>query len=126
MLREFKAFLLRGNLVTLAVAFVIGGTFAALVSAFVADLVMPVVAAIFGKVDFGNLTFTIHRAVFAYGSFITALITFVTIAAAIFFFVVKPVDMIEKRRARGDEPAPPSDEERRHQELLAAIASLKA
>jgi large conductance mechanosensitive channel len=125
MLKEFKEFLLRGNLVTLAVAFVIGGAFAALVTSFVTDLVMPVVGAIFGKVDFSGLTFTIHHSVFLYGSFITALIVFVTIAAAIFFFVVKPVDIVEKRRARGEEEPPPSDEERRHQELLAAIQGLK-
>jgi len=126
MLKEFREFLLRGNLVTLAVAFVMGAAFAALVTAFVADLVMPIIAAIFGKVDFSRLTFTIHHSVFFYGSFITALIVFVSIAAAIFFFVVKPVDAIEKRRAKGEEPAPPSDEERRHKELLAAIQGLKA
>jgi large conductance mechanosensitive channel len=126
MLKEFKDFLLRGNLVTLAVAFVIGVAFAALVTAFVTDLVMPTIAAVFGKVDFSSLTFTIHHSVFLYGSFITALIVFVSIAAAIFFFVVKPVDIVEKRRARGDEPTPLSDEERRHQELLASIQGLKA
>jgi len=126
MLKEFRDFLLRGNLVTLAVAFVMGAAFAALVTAFVDDLIMPIVAAVFGKADFSNLTFTIHHSVFSYGSFITALIVFVTIAAAIFFFVVKPVDIVEKRRARGEEPPPPSDEERRHQELLAAIQSLRA
>ena len=126
MLNEFRDFLLRGNLITLAVAFVMGVAFAALVTAFVDDLVMPIIAAIFGKADFSNLTFTIHDSVFKYGSFITAVIVFVTIAAAIFFFVVKPVDIVEKRRARGEEPPPPSDEERRHQELLAAIQGLKA
>jgi large conductance mechanosensitive channel len=126
MLKEFRDFVLRGNLVTLAVAFVMGAAFAALVTAFVTDLVMPIIAAIFGKADFSGLTFTIHHSVFLYGSFLTALIVFLTIAAAIFFFVVKPVDMIEKRRARGDEPTPPSDEERRHQELLAAIQGLKS
>jgi large conductance mechanosensitive channel len=126
MLKEFRDFILRGNLITLAVAFVIGAAFAALVTAFVTDLVMPVIAAIFGKVDFSELTFTIHNSVFLYGSFITAVIVFVSIAAAIFFFVVKPVDIIEKRRATGDEPTPPSDEERRHQELLAAIQGLKS
>ena len=126
MLKEFRDFLTRGNLVTLAVAFVMGAAFAALVTAFVTDLVMPIIAAIFGKVDFSRLTFTIHHSVFFYGSFITALIVFVSIAAAIFFFVVKPVDEIEKRRAKGEEPAPPSDEERRHKELLAAIQGLKA
>jgi large conductance mechanosensitive channel len=126
MLKEFKDFLLRGNLVVLAVAFVMGAAFAALVAAFVADLVMPVIAAIFGKADFSGLTFTIHHSVFSYGAFITALITFLTVALAVFFFIVKPVDALQKRRATGAEPAAPSDEERRHQELLAAIQGLKA
>ncbi len=125
MLKEFKDFLLRGNLVVLAVAFVMGAAFAALVAAFVNDLVMPVIAAIFGKADFSNLTFTIHNSVFSYGAFITALITFLTVALAVFFFIVKPVDVLEKRRAKGAEPEP-SDEERRHQELLAAVRALKA
>jgi large conductance mechanosensitive channel len=125
-MKEFRDFLLRGNLVTLAVAFVMGAAFAALVTAFVTDLVMPIIAAIFGKQDFSRLTFTIHHSVFFYGSFITALIVFVMIAFAIFFFVVKPADAVERRRARGQEAPPPSDEERRHQELLAAIQSLRA
>ena len=120
-LKEFKDFLLRGNLIVLAVAFVMGAAFAALVTAFVTDLVMPVIAAIIGKVDFSGLTFTIHHSVFFYGSFITAMIVFVSIAAAVFFFIVKPVDMLTKK----DEPdAGPSDEERRHQELLEAIRGL--
>jgi len=120
-LKEFKDFLLRGNLVVLAVAFVMGAAFAALVTAFVTDLVMPVIAAIFGKVDFSSLTFTINHSVFLYGSFITALIVFVSIAAAVFFFIVKPVDMLTKK----DEEEPgPSDEERRHQELLEAIRGI--
>jgi large conductance mechanosensitive channel len=123
-LKEFRDFLLRGNLVVLAVAFVMGVAFAALVTAFVNDLVMPLVAAIFGKVDFGNLTFTINHAVFSWGAFLTAMIVFVSIAAAVFFFIVRPVDVLEKRRGRGEEPAPPSDEERRHQELIAAIQAL--
>jgi large conductance mechanosensitive channel len=123
-LKEFRDFLLRGNLVTLAIAFVMGVAFAALVTAFVNDLVMPVIAAIFGKTYFGDLTFTIHHSVFRWGDFVTAVIAFVSIAAAVFFFIVKPVDMLEKRRAKGEEEAPPSDEERRHQELIAAIQAL--
>jgi len=120
-LKEFRDFLLRGNLVVLAVAFVMGAAFAALVTAFVTDLVMPIIAAIFGKVDFSGLTFTIHHSVFLYGSFITAAIVFISIAAAVFFFIVKPVDALTKK----EEPeAGPSDEERRHQELLAAIRGL--
>ena len=120
MLKEFRDFLLRGNLVELAVALVMGLAFAALVSSFVDDLVMPVIAMIIGKPDFSGLTFTINDAVFRYGAFITALITFVTTAAAIFFFVVRPINAIMARmRKPGEDEI--TDEERRHQELLAAI-----
>ena len=120
-LKEFRDFLLRGNLITLAVAFVMGLAFAALVNSFVANLVMPIIAAIVGKPNFNDLTFTIHKSVFTYGAFITDLITFLAIAAAVFFFIVKPVDMIAKRRRGGVEEEEISDEERRHQELLAAL-----
>ena len=120
MLTEFRDFLMRGNLVELAVAFVMGLAFAALVTAFVDGLIMPIVATIIGKPDFSDLTFTINDAVFRYGSVITAAITFVTTAAAVFFFVVKPVDAIKSRTTTTEEGAA-SDEERRHQELLAAI-----
>jgi large conductance mechanosensitive channel len=120
MLKEFRDFLMRGNLVELAVALVMGLAFAALVSSFVDDLVMPVIAMIIGEPDFSALDFTINGAVFRYGAFLTALITFVTTAAAVFFFVVKPMNAITARiRPAEDEPIP--DEERRHQELLAAI-----
>lgn len=121
MLREFKDFLTRGNLIELAVAFVMGVAFAALLNAFVADLVMPIIGAIFGKTDFSSLTFTIHKSKFFYGSFITAAIQFITIAAAVFFFIVKPVNMIQARRQGRPEEEVISDEERRHQELLAAL-----
>ncbi|MGD0166883.1 MAG: large conductance mechanosensitive channel protein MscL [Gaiellaceae bacterium] len=124
MLKEFKNFLMKGNLVELAVALVMGLAFVALVNAFVSDLIMPIVAAIIGKSDFGNLTFTIHKSVFKYGSFISAAITFVSIAAAVFFFVVKPVEAVLARYRKPVEEAGPSDEERRHQELLAAIKGL--
>jgi large conductance mechanosensitive channel len=120
MLEEFRDFLMRGNLLELAVAFVMGLAFAALVTAFVDSLIMPIIAMIVGKPDFGDLTFTINGAIFRYGAFVTALITFVSTAAAIFFFVVRPVNAMT---ARFGKPAadPVSDEERRHQELLAAI-----
>ena len=125
MLKEFRDFLLRGNIVDLAVAFVIGLAFAALVNSLVKDLILPVVAAIIGKPDFSNLTFTIHDAKFRYGAFITSAIQFVAIAAAVFFFVVKPVDMLMKRfRSPAEEGVP--DEERRHQELLAALRGATA
>ena len=96
-LKEFRDFLLRGILVALAVAFVMGLAFAALVNSFVANLVMPIIAAIVGKPNFDDLTFTIHKSVFTYGTFITDLISFLAIAAAVFFFIVKPVDMIAKK-----------------------------
>ena len=122
MLGEFKDFLMKGNIVELAVAFVMGVAFAAVVNSFVNDLIMPILAMIFGKPNFDDLTFTINDAVFRYGSFITAVITFVSIAAAVFFFVVKPMDAIKKRMTT-EEEATISDEERRHQELLAALRS---
>ena len=87
----FKKFLLRGNLVDLAVAVVIGLAFAAVVTAFVADLITPLIAAIGGKPDFANLTFTVNHSKFRYGSFINALIAFLVIAAVIYFLVVLPV-----------------------------------
>jgi large conductance mechanosensitive channel len=120
MLTEFRDFLMRGNLVELAVALVMGLAFAALVSSFVDDLVMPVIAMIIGEPDFSALDFTINGAIFRYGAFITALITFVATAAAVFFFVVKPVNAAMARVRTPEEEAIP-DEERRHQELLAAI-----
>jgi large conductance mechanosensitive channel len=120
MIGDFRDFLMRGNLLELAVAFVMGLAFAALVTSFVDNLVMPIVAMIIGKPDFSDLTFTINDAVFRYGAFITALITFLSTAAAIFFFVVKPANAI-MARARTPEEEAVSDEERRHQELLAAI-----
>jgi large conductance mechanosensitive channel len=120
MLKEFRDFLLRGNIVELAVAFVMGLAFAAVVNSFVNDLVMPLIAAIIGKPDFRDLTFTINEATFRYGAFITIVIQFVAIAAAVFFFVVKPVNALLKRyRSPAEEGMP--DEERRHQELLAAL-----
>jgi large conductance mechanosensitive channel len=123
MIKEFRDFLLRGNLVELAVAFVMGVAFAAVVTSFVNDLVMPVIAMIFGNPDFSDLTFTINDAVFRYGAFITAVITFAAIAAAVFFFVVKPVDALMTRRDNAAEEGLP-DEERRHRELIAAIGGI--
>ena len=120
MIKEFRDFLMRGNLVELAVAFVMGLAFAALINSFVNDLVMPIIAMIIGKPDFSDLTFTINDAVFRYGAFLTAAITFVATAAAIFFFVVKPMGAIMARMKKPEEEVV-SDEERRHQELLAAI-----
>src|SRR5205085_6979803 len=97
MLKDFKQFLLRGSVVDLAVAVVIGVAFGAVITALVADLLTPLIAAIAGKHDFSALTFTINGSRFLYGSFINALIAFVTIAAAVFFFVIKPVNRLMAR-----------------------------
>jgi large conductance mechanosensitive channel len=101
-LKEFKQFLMRGNLVELAVAFVIAAVFAALVKAFIADLVTPIIAVIIGQPNFAGLTFTINSSVFAYGDFLNNLITFATTAAVVFFFVVKPYNVLMSRRAQED------------------------
>jgi len=104
MIKEFRQFLLRGNLIDMAVGIVIGLAFAAVVTAFVADLITPLIAAIFGKSDFSALSFTINGSHFLYGSFLNALISFVTIAFAVFFFVVKPYNVImARRRVEGPE-----------------------
>ena len=103
---EFKQFLLRGNVVDLAVAVVIGAAFGAVVTSLVADILTPLIAAIFGSHDFSALTFTIHGSRFLYGSFINAVIAFVSIAAVVFFFVVKPINALMARR----KTEPPVDE----------------
>jgi len=120
--KEFRDFLMRGNLVELAVAFVMGLAFVALVSALVGGLVLPVVGMITGEPDLSGLTFTINDAVFSYGAFIEAAIAFVCTAAAVFFFVVKPVGAM-MARIKKPEDETTSDEERRHQELLAALTA---
>ena len=106
-LNDFKAFLLRGNVVDLAVAVVIGVAFGAVVDALVADLITPLIAAVAGQPDFSALDFTINDSTFLYGDFINKMITFVTIAAVIFFFVVTPMNALLVR-ARKEPPADPT------------------
>jgi len=106
LLNDFKAFILRGNVVDLAVAVVIGAAFGAVVNALVADLITPIIAAIFGKPDFSALDFTINDSTFRYGDFINQVFTFVTIAAAVFFFVVTPVNALIARARREPPPDP--------------------
>jgi large conductance mechanosensitive channel len=101
--KDFKEFLLRGNLVELAVAVVIGVAFAALIDAFVQDLITPLIAAIGGQQDFSALTFTINDSVFRYGHFLNQLISFLIIAAVVYFLVVKPVNALMARR-KTEEP----------------------
>jgi large conductance mechanosensitive channel len=101
-LNDFKTFLFRGNVVDLAVAVVVGTAFTALVAALVADILTPIIAMVFGKHDFSQLTFTINSSTFKYGAFLNALITFVSVAAAVFFFVVLPVNALMSRRVQED------------------------
>jgi large conductance mechanosensitive channel len=125
MLTEFRDFLFRGNIIELAVAFVMGAAFAVLVNSLVDNLLMPVIAMLIGKRDFRDLTFTINDAVFRYGAFLTDLIAFAAIAAAVFLFVVRPVNaLLARMRSPAEEGMP--DEERRHQELLTALQGLRA
>jgi large conductance mechanosensitive channel len=102
LLQDFKKFLFRGNLVELAVAFVMGVAFATLMKSFVGDLITPIIAAIFGSSDFGTLSFTINGSHFAYGDFIDALVTFVVTGFAVFFFVVRPYNLLMARRTQED------------------------
>lgn len=102
LLRDFKQFVLRGNVVDLAVAVVVGTAFTAVVKALVSDLLTPLIAAIFGAHNFGALKFTINGSTFAYGDFINNVITFVTIAAVVFFLVVAPINALMARRAKED------------------------
>ena len=96
-MKGFRDFILRGNLVDLAVAVVIGAAFGALVAAMVSDLITPIIAAIGGKPDFSNLSFTINNSKFLYGHFLNAVITFAIIAAVVYFCVVKPVSVLLER-----------------------------
>ncbi len=101
MLKEFKQFLLRGNVVDLAVGIVIGASFGAVVTSFVKDMITPLIAAVGGKTDFSSLSFTIHNSRFLYGDFLNSIISFVILAAIIFFFIIKPVNvLIEKSRSK--------------------------
>jgi large conductance mechanosensitive channel len=106
-MKGFKAFLLRGNVVELAVAVVIAVAFGLVITAFVKDLVTPLVAALFGKPDFGALTFTINNSKFLYGDFINAVLAFLIVAAVIYFFVVVPYTAA-LARARREPPADPT------------------
>jgi len=104
---DFKQFLLRGNVVDLAVGVVIGVAFGTVVSALVKDFITPLIAAIAGKPDFSAINFTVNGSVFAVGDFINAVIAFILVAAAVFFFVVKPMNYLVAR-SRKDPPAEPT------------------
>lgn len=104
----FKKFLMRGNVIDLAVAVVIGAAFGAVVTAFVTDLLTPLIAAIVGKPDFSAYSFTINGSKLAYGSFMNALISFLLVAAAVYFFMVAPMNAIIARMNRGETPPDPT------------------
>ncbi len=100
--KEFRDFLLRGNIVDLAVAVAVGAAFTAVVTALVKDFITPLVAAIGGTSgDFNNFTFTLHGSSFAYGDFVNAVVTFLVVAAVVFFLVVTPVNHLMRRLGRG-------------------------
>ena len=104
MLKDFRDFILRGNVVDLAVAVVLGAAFGAVVTSFVASFVTPLIALIGGKPDFGDPVFTISGTRFTYGAFLNVLISFLTIAAVVFFVIVKPMNAVMARITREDEP----------------------
>ncbi len=98
MLKGFKDFIARGNVVELAVAVVVGTAFGAVIASLVADLITPLIGAIIGEPDFSGLTFTINGSVFSYGNFLNALISFISIAAAVYFFVIVPLEKLDELR----------------------------
>ena len=108
MLSGFKQFLMRGNVVDLAVAVIIGGAFGSVVGAMVKDLLTPLNAAVAGQPDFSAISFTVNGSQFLIGDFLNQVVSFVMVAAAIYFFVVTPMNMIAERRKRGEAPADPT------------------
>ncbi len=108
MFKGFRQFILRGNVIDLAVAVVIGAAFGAVVSAFVTNILTPLISAIVGKPDFSALNVTINGAVISYGTFLNALISFLLIAAAVYFFMVAPMNAWKARAARNAVPADPT------------------
>ena len=107
---EFRAFILRGNVLDLAVAVIIGAAFGAVVTSLVENILTPLIAAIFGKPDFSNLSFTINNSQIMYGAFLNAVIAFLLVAAALFFFVIKPFNMLMSRRKQQVESDPTTRE----------------
>lgn len=108
MFKGFREFILRGNVIDLAVAVVIGVAFGAVVTAFVTNVLTPLIAAIVGKPDFSALNATLNGAVISYGLFLNALIAFLLIAAAVYFFMVAPMNAWKARQARSAAPADPA------------------
>jgi large conductance mechanosensitive channel len=110
-MKGFKQFLMRGNVLDLAVAVVIGGAFGAVVTALVKDLVTPLIAAIVGQPDFSAIKFTVNGSQFLIGDFINAVVSFLLIGAAVYFFVVLPVNTLMAKMRRGEAPPDPTSKE---------------
>ena len=123
MLKGFRDFILRGNVVDLAIAVVIGAAFGAVIASLVADIITPLIAAIGGKPDFSALDFTINGSTFRYGHLLNAVISFLIIAAVIFFLVVKPLNALAARR-KAQEPTPESEAPAEDVRLLTEIRDL--
>ena len=111
MLKGFRDFILRGNVVDLAVAVLVASAFGAVITSFTADLVTPLIAAIVGKPDFGGLTFEINGSVFRYGQFLNAVIAFMIVAVVLYFFVIVPMTKLLERRKKGEVPPPEPTED---------------
>jgi len=107
-MKGFKQFLLRGNVLDLAVAVVMGAAFGAVVTALVTDLITPIIAALVRKPEFFNIAFTVNNSKFLIGDFINKLISFLLIGATIYFFVVLPVNKLTARMRRGEAPPDPT------------------
>lgn len=118
-MKGFKQFLLRGNVVDMAVGIVIGAAFATVVTAFVRDLLTPLIAAIFAQPDFGSLSFSVNNSQFLYGDFINALLSFLIVAAAVYFFVMLPINALVARTRK--EPVPVDPTTRKCPECLSEI-----
>ncbi len=108
MLKGFRQFMLRGNVIDLAVAVVMGAAFGAVITALVKDLITPLIAAIVGQPDFSALTFEVNGSKFLYGDFINAVVSFLLIGAAVYFLVVVPVNALTARQRRGEAPPDPT------------------
>lgn len=118
-MQEFKKFILKGNVVDLAVGVVIGVAFGAIVTSLVSDLITPLIGAIGGQPDFSALSFTINNSKFMYGNFINAAISFLIIATVIFFLVVKPINALQARASKNKTPEDPT-----HKKCLECLSEI--
>jgi large conductance mechanosensitive channel len=125
MLKGFRDFIMRGNVVDLAVAVVIGAAFKSVVDAFVANIITPLIAAIAGKPNFSTLAWHWHKSVFQYGAFLNTVVSFLLVAAAIYFAVVAPLNALAERRAKKLAAGVPDDEPKPEEiQLLEQIRDL--